>query len=660
MQDLIQRGLEQQRAGNLPAAASLYRQVLAIQADQPDALHLLGIVTHQLGDAAAAIEVIRRSIQARPGLAPFHNNLANILKRIGRLDEAVTEYERALVLQPNLAEARLNLATTLNDLGTRWAGENRLDQAERAYRRAVELGPDFADAWSNLGDVLATLHYVDDAIDACNRALELRPDFAIAHNNLANALRSAGRSGEAVAHYRRALELDPKLAPAYSNLGNALSDQGKVAEAEQSYRQALALDPNPNVHSNLLYHLLYCDHPPELIYQEHRQFDEVHARQFASKPLSFANSLNPDRRLKIGYVSADFRRHSVNYFVEPFLSHHDHQNFQITCYADERWADKTTDRLRSYCDGWRKIDTLDDAQLAALINNDGIDILVDLAGHTVGNRLLAFARQPAPLGVTYLGYPATTGLSAIHYRFTDALADPPGVTDPFHSERLVRLTNCFLCYRISDDLPAVSPLPSARSGVVTFGCFNNFAKLSSATLDTWSGILQRVPAARLLLKFRSLGDPDTQKLALDAFTSRAIAADRIMLLPHTNTFHEHLDLYRQIDIALDPFPYNGTTTTCEALAMGLPVVTLAGRSHVSRVGVSILTNLGMPELIAQNKQQYVEIACALTGDLSRLSEMRANLRQRMRQSPLCEEITFTRNLETAYREIWRTHCQLRA
>ena len=660
VQQLIQQALGAQQAGDLARAESLYHEVLRLHPSQPDALHLLGLIAHHRGRSDDAIQLIRRAITGAPRIAPFHNNLANILRSLGRFEDAVAAYQTALALQPNFPEARHNLASACNDLGTALAQQNRLDEARTAYEQAVSLNPNLADGWSNLGDVLATLRYVDDAIRACQRAIHLKPEHAAAHNNLGNALRLAGRTGQAIEHFQRAATLDPYLAAVQSNLANALSDQGRVIEAEAAYRRALALQPHPNVHSNLLYHLLYCDHPPQLIYDEHRNFDLLHAQPLAPAHPTFPNSRDPSRRLRIGYVSADFRRHSVNYFVEPFLSHHDRENFEIFCYADHRWADETTDRLRTYSTTWRDITSIDDKPLAALIRADGIDILIDLAGHTVGNRLLVFARKPAPVQVTYLGYPATTGLSAIDYRITDATADPPQATEQYHSERLVRLPNSFLCYQLSDGLPSVSPLPALTTDAITFGCFNNFAKLSPATIALWSRILREVPHSKLFLKFRSLADPETRNLVHNLFAKHHISPDRIDLLGHTDTYAQHLEIYSRIDIALDPFPYNGTTTTCEALAMGLPVITLAGQTHVSRVGVSIVTSVDLGHLIAQSPDHYVQIAHELATSPENLAQLRSTLRDRMRRSPLTDAPAFTRNLQDAYREMWRTYCQLRA
>jgi len=574
---------------------------------------------------------------------------------LSRNADAIACYHRALVLRDDQPGIWVNLGNALADAG-------RLDEAHSAYRRALMLNPNFAEAWNNLGELFSTQNFHEDAIDACTKAIKLRPDYAEAHNNLANALRISGRTSEAVAHLRQALALDPNLAQAWTNLGNGLSDQGEIAEAESAYRRAVELNPNPQAHCNLLFHLLYCDYPPQLIFDEHRNFERLHARPLLPSAPHLINSPDPGRRLRIGYVSPDFRRHSVNYFVEPFLSHHDHTNFHIVCYADERWADATTERLRSYSDDWRDITAIDDAQLAEQIRADQIDILVDLAGHTVGNRLLALARKPAPIQITYLGYPATTGLSAIDYRLTDALADPVSgeengmSSDTLHSEKLIRLPRSFLCYRIAEDLPPVSPLPALTKGHLTFGCFNNLAKLSRGTLDVWSHILRALSTARLVLKFRSLGDPDTRALVAQNLASHYIDPARVDLLPHTTTHAEHLALYSTIDIALDPFPYNGTTTTCEALAMGLPAITLAGQTHVSRVGVSILTNVGLTNLIAQSPDDYVRIALALASDLSGLTDLRSTLRQRMRGSPLCDEPTFTQNLESTYRTLWRSWC----
>jgi predicted O-linked N-acetylglucosamine transferase (SPINDLY family) len=365
---------------------------------------------------------------------------------------------------------------------------------------------------------------------------------------------------------------------------------------------------------------------------------------------------SPERRLKIGYVSSDFRQHSVAWFIEPVLAHHDRERFEIFCYANLFQEDAVTERLKAHADHWRKIYGLPDELAAQQIRADQIDILVDLNGHTAENRLLVFARKPAPVQVTWLGYPNTTGLSAMDYRLTDGFADPVGMTEPFHSETLIRLPECFSCYQPPRDAPAVSELPAKEKGYITFGSFNKLTKVTPEVMATWARILQAVPGSRLALQSAGLGEDAMQQMVREAFAGLGITPERLELHGHDRSQKTHLERYRNIDIGLDPFPYNGTTTTCDALWMGVPVVTLAGKVHAGRVGVSQMSNLGLTELIGQTPEEYVAIATRLATDRERLGALRKELRSRMTASPLMDAPRFTTNLEQAYRGMWKDWC----
>jgi protein O-GlcNAc transferase len=356
------------------------------------------------------------------------------------------------------------------------------------------------------------------------------------------------------------------------------------------------------------------------------------------------------RKLRVGYVSPDFRRHSVSYFLTPLLAAHDRNAVEITCYAEVKQPDEVTARLKGLVSAWRSTVGMSDAELAERIRADGIDILVDLAGHTAGNRLAVFARQPAPVQVTWLGYPNTTGLSRIHYRLVDRVTDPPDASPA--SERLVRLENGFLCYEPPADAPPPMPPPCLAASAVTFGSFNNAAKLSPATLDAWARILQGSPGSRLVLKGAAFSEAETCKRFRGEFVRRGVAEERLALAPFTPSSRAHLAAYHAIDLALDPFPYNGTTTTCEALWMGVPVIALLGDRHSARVGASILTRLGLGRLIAFDPADYVERALALASDRAGLGELRAGMRQRFAASPLCDAAGFARRVEAAYRRMW--------
>src|SRR5439155_7589787 len=368
------------------------------------------------------------------------------------------------------------------------------------------------------------------------------------------------------------------------------------------------------------------------------------------------NDRDPDRRLRIGLLSPDFRTHSVAYFLEPILAAHERASFEFICYAELAHPDATSQRLQQQSEGWRSTAGVADAALAQQIRADAIDILIDLAGHTASTRIAVCAHQPAPVQMSYLGYPFSTGLETIDYRITDGYADPPGSSEQFYVERLLRLPRTAWCYRPPEPTPQVSESPSTRHGFVTFGSFNNLAKLSHGVLDTWSRVLEAVPNSRLILKSAGIGDPMTQTRVLESFAAHGVGAGRLLLKAYENSLFDHFARYNDIDIALDSFPYNGTTTTCEAMWMGVPVIGLAGEIHLSRVGVSLLSNVGLAELVAANREDYVRVASELAGDTTRLRTLRSELRPRMAGSPLRDESGFTRAFEAALRNAWHQWC----
>ena len=633
------------RAGRLAEAETLCRQILAIQPNHADALHSLGLIAHQAGRDPLAVEWIRKAIFLAPNNPVAHFNLGVVCRALGRLDEAITAFRRALQLQPDFLEAHNNLGIALKDRG--W-----IDEAIAAYRRALELNPDLSEIQNNLSDALRERGLLDAAIAACRRALELKSDFPEAHNNLGNALKERGRLDEAVAAYQRALELKPGDPKFHVNLGNALRDGGFLDEAAAAFRRALEIRPDHVwAQSNLIFALhFHPAHDDAAIREECARWN----RRFSDPVKQFvvpqARDSRVGGRLRVGYVSPDFRDHVVGHFALPLFERHDRERFEILCYSGVARPDEMTERLRALAGGWRNTIGVPDGRLAEMIREDGVDILVDLAMHTAGNRLRVFARQPAPVQVTWLAYPGSTGLPSIGYRLTDACMDPPGDEAVWSAEEPVRLPGCWCCYQPVGDYPEINELPARSAEGVTFGSLNNFAKVNEEVLALWARVMDVVRGSRLVM-FCPGGRARERVRAF--LSAREIAAERVEFvggLPRG----EYLRLYQRIDLGLDPFPCNGMTTTCDALWMGVPVLTLPGKRPVSRAGLSLLSSVGLGDLAASSEEDYVRMAVELAGDLPRLADLRAKMRARMLASPLMDAPRFARNVEAAYRSMWES------
>ncbi|MDD9878595.1 MAG: tetratricopeptide repeat protein [Magnetovibrio sp.] len=647
--DLFEEAAAAYEEGRLDAAEALCHQLLEAAPGHAPAVSLMGVVLCRTGRAELGVQFIEKAVDLAPGEVAFLNNLGTALTGLGRAEDAVAAFARAIDVAPDYPPAHNNIGAALRPLG-------RLDEAAAHYAKAVELAPDYGEAWANYANVLMDLDRVDDAEAAAAKACELRPDYAVAHNNLGTVLQRRGRYADAEAHFLRALALDPDYADALSNLGEVLKDTGRAADALQPYERSVALSPDePGMASNML--LALCNiagMAPAEIARRHTDWGAV--LNTGPAPDFAGRDRDPERRLRVGYVSPDFRRHSVAYFLEPLLAHHDKRAVEVFCYANMAGdGDAVTARLRGHAEHWRPVFGMDDAALADLIRADGIDVLVDLAGHTRGNRLGAFARRCAPVQLSYLGYPATTGVAAMDGRLTDAAADPPGATEAFHTEDLVRIEPGFLCYAPDPEAPTVAPPPADANGFVTFGSFNNLAKVTPDVIAAWAGILTDVPDSRLVLKAKALGDPAVQDRVRAAFAGHGVDPGRVDCRGWI-VDGAPLDAYGQIDIGLDTFPYNGTTTTAEALWMGVPVVALAGDWHAARVGASILGRAGLDDWIAPDPGAYRALAAARAGDLAGLGALRAGLRDKLEASGFTDGGPFAAAVEAAYRDAWRRRC----
>ena len=603
------------------------------------AVGLMGVILCQTGRGEIGVQFIEKATKLAPAEATFLNNLGTSYTGLKRFDEALSAFNRAIELDPNNAQAHNNIGAVLRPLG-------RLEEACVHYAKAVAIAPGAGQIWANYANVLMDLDQVEEADAAAQTAVDLSPNYAVAHNNLGTVRQRRGQYAEAEDHFWRALGLNDDYADAHANMAEVLKDTGRVKDALPHYERARELAPaEAAMGSNHLLALCSVDGlNPADIAAAHAAWGGVQA---TSPPVTRA-----DRRLRVGYVSPDFRRHSVAYFLEPLFEHHDRETVEVFAYANMPTSgDVVTQRLKGLTDHWRDIFGLEDRTFADQVRADQIDILLDLAGHTRGNRLTAFAHRLAPVQMSYLGYPATTGLDAVDFRLTDAWADPPGMTEAFHCETLLRLDGGFLCYRPDDDAPDVATLPAHSNNGVTFGSFNNLAKVNTAVIETWAAILDAVPGSRLVLKAKALRDEATVARLTDAFARHGIDPARIKCLGWIID-GSPLAAYHRVDIALDTFPYNGTTTTCEAQWMGVPTVTLAGDWHAARVGVSLMTKLGLEDWIAPDRDAYITLAAAKAGELDALADVRAGLRDRIADRGLTDGAGFVKRLESAYREAW--------
>jgi predicted O-linked N-acetylglucosamine transferase (SPINDLY family) len=600
------------QAGRLREAEALYRQILAVRVE-PNVL----------------------------------NNLGNALAELGQVEEAVAAFRQALAVRPDFVEACYNLGSVLQEAG-------RFDEAVAAYQDALKIRPDLPEAHVNLGNLLGDREKYTEAVEHYRRAIAIRPEMDTAHYNLGNALQKLGRLDEAVAAYRRTIELKPDFMLAYNFLGNALRVMGQLDEAIAVSRRAIELDPTAfGTHSKLVYMLLFHpDYDAKATYREHELWDRMHAEPLRRDLPPHQNDRDPDRRIRVGLVSADFMEHPVGRFILPLLANHDRLAFELVCYSDVRAPDVLTEEIRSLAELWRDVWELSDEKLAEQVRADKIDILVDLALHTRGHRLRAFARKPAPVQVSYLGYCGTTGVKTIDYRLTDRYLDPVGGDDSRYTENSIRLSGCYWCYQPRSEAPPVIAPPAVSRGFVTFGCLNEFSKVSKPALDCWAEILKQVPGSRLIM-LAPEGSPRNR--VRDELARYGIAPNRVEFIVRFR-MQTYLEMYNSIDICLDPFPYTGATTTCDALWMGVPVVSLAGATATARGGLTILSHIGLGELVAQSREQYVELAVRLAANLPRLSELRSGMRERMLASPLMDAVGLTRDVESRLREMWRRWC----
>ncbi|MEQ1663463.1 MAG: tetratricopeptide repeat protein [Thiobacillus sp.] len=541
-------------------------------------------------------------------------------------------------------------------LGITQALLNDLDEAENSLQKAANLNPRGFDAIYNLGRTQYGKGLFDQAIDSYQKALCLQPDHVDTLVGLGLSAAGRGQWIQAQQFYERILRINPRHAAALDNLANVMRSQGLPELAIPFYRQAYAINPRAATYSNLLLSLHYpATHDPLAAFLEHQAWGESLTKSFLA-PRFPQTDRNPDRKLRIGYVTPDLRSHSVAYFIESLLVNHDRSQYEIFCYLELGAADDMTRRLLEFAGTVRNTGGVMDDKVAAMVREDQIDVLIDLAGHTNNNRLPVFARKPAPIQITYLGYPNTTGLPMMDYRFTDEWADPPGMTEHLHTEKLLRIDKGFLCFTPPAESPEIPSPPAIEHGYVTFGSFNALPKITAEMLEIWSKILLSTPDSHLLIKNAQLTDPVLQERLRNQLVQLGVGGERIEIMGRTSKA-EHMSALGCVDIALDTFPYHGTTTTCDTLWMGVPVITLAGKSHVSRVGVSLLSRMGLDEHIAHSAEEYIEKAARLANSGDELSMLRRNMRARFKGAGVCDGVSFTRTVEQLYRLRWQEWCE---
>jgi protein O-GlcNAc transferase len=679
---LLDASLVHHKAGRLSEAEGLYKQVRGLEPENIEVNHLSGLLAFQKGNAADAARYFERAVAADPANVKYLGNLGAAWLVSGRPDDALGVLERAIEIDPDGIDVLNNLAAAYRETGrfldaiavanravtlrpddaelqTNFAiallGTEQSDAALSAAQRAVELAPKSPEAQNALGLAYLALRQSKNAISAFRVAIEVGPDFADAARNLALTYQEAMRLGEAAETYLKATKRWPEDAAAYAGLARTSRMMGRSDAAVEAYRQAIVHSPgNRRYHSNLLFGLIGSAHQDGVsLFAEHRDWHERHASSLELSAPQLSRSRDPERRLRVGYVSADFRSHPVGRIVQSVIAAHDRSAVEVFCYSGVARPDNFTTETEVACDHWRSINNLGDEAVSNVIGEDEIDILVDLSGHSAKNRLTVFARKPAPVQASWLGYMSTTGLTAIDYYIGDEIHTPEEFDNHF-SEKVYRLRRNLTCFSPPDDAPPVAALPAESAGQITFGCFGNPGKITDACIDLWAGLLKTVEGSRLILRYQGYEDPVVCQDFTQRFSSVGIEPSRIDFEGSTD-YRDVLETYNRVDIALDTYPYSGTMTTMEALWMGVPVVTLAGNRTLARQTAGQLSAAGLGELIADDAQSFVILASSLAQDLDRLRTYRSSMRSRLSSSPLCDAVDLARALEDAYRAMWLHH-----
>ncbi|MDH3326109.1 MAG: tetratricopeptide repeat protein [Gammaproteobacteria bacterium] len=606
----FKNALKEQDQKNFNAAEKYYKIILNQLPNHPDSLHYLGIVKHNQGFNNDAIYLIKKAISKNSDDLEMQLNLAIILEDSGHLEAALSTYSVILKKESDHAQAHCGLADIYKKLNN---NELFSHHCSEAYK-SDPISPKILNSYASL---LSQQQHFKKAISTLELALKYDPGNKVILSNLVASLYSIG---------------DFPAANKYNNLYDETDNQFQSGISQK---------------------LFFSNYEPDLdlkyIYQRHIERAKLFP-QYNIKPHEKMKKVGS--KLRVAYVSSDFRFHSVSFFIRPILENHDTSKFEVFCYSNCNKSDDTTNELKKQCNNWRSISSLSDEDVIKLIITDEIDILVDLSGYSAGNRLGVFANRVSPVQITYLGYPNTTGLTTVDYRITDDYADPKGITDDLNSEKLARIDNIFLCFSPGEKCPPVTPPPNTKNNYITFGSFNNIAKVNDAVIELWCQLLNKIPNSKLLIKAKVLSDEDISAFTLSRFKAHGIDKNRILMRYFTNSYSSHMATYNEIDIALDTFPYNGTTTTCEALWMGVPVITLRGNSHISRVSASILHKLGLQNFVATSQEDYISAAYNIANDKQTLTKLRLTMRDIMTKTEFISGSVFTKSLENLYLEMW--------
>ncbi|MBT22538.1 hypothetical protein CMK17_21760 [Candidatus Poribacteria bacterium] len=675
----LQQAVSLYQASQLQQAKEICQQILKDFPQHAEALHLLGVFAYQVGENKIATGLINQAIEIDSNRYVFFNNLGLALKEQGKLEESIQAYQQAIHIQPDYVKAHSNLGNALkeqgkleesieayqqaihiqpdyvnayNNLGLALKEQGKLEESIEAYQQAIHIQPDYANAYNNLGVALQEQGRLEESIEAYQKAIHIQPQFLAAHYNLGNALKEQGKLEESIEAYQKAIHIQPDYANAYNNLGVALKEQGKLEESIQAYQRALTIDPNLfEAHSNLIFAQDFrLDTDLKEQQAERQKWNQKFILSLANSIQLHPNDRNPDRLLRIGYVSADFKQHSAAQGFGQLILNYNQAQFDVFCYSGVVKEDEITKRFKDAASGWHSTLGKSDKELVKQIRNDEIDILVDLSGHTNGNRLLAFGYKPAPIQVTGIGHDAP-GATTIDYRLTTPIRTRSEEEKHF-AENPVYL-DFFMGFMIPLETPAVGYLPAYENGYVTFGCLNRFIKVSDESLELWTSLLQRIPNSKLLLKSGELSDIELRGHTIERLSDFGVSFNRVTLLGGTSQY-EHLNTYNQVDISLDTFPHGGGATTLESLCVGSPVVTLTDDSKIAhRNSSAILSPLGLNEWVAKTKDEYVEIACHWANNLEELLDIRRELRGRV----LTQTAKFVPQIEIAYREMWRRWCR---